>query len=334
MLRLETQVRAARRADAGLRAQRALRWTHAVTLSPPQRRRRHQPRVLRQHPGLCSAAPAPSTPPAALRSPRRSARPRACGSPRRATTMSPSRTAAIGPPRDASGAMWPTVNPRVAPEKRPSVMSATESPRPAPTIAAVTAEHLAHARTACWPFVADHDHVAGLIAWRWTASNAASSLSNTRAGPRCMRALGARQLQHRRPPARGCPSRITRPPCGLSGRSIGRTTSWPGVSTARPASSASVRPVTVSALPSMWPDFDEPLDHQRPAAGRVKLGRHEAARRLQVGDQRRAVADAIEVVQRQRRRPLRARSPAGAARRWSTRRSPPRPRSRSRSPGA
>ena len=36
--------------------------------------------------------------------------------------MSPSRIAAIGPPRDASGAMCPTVNPRVAPEKRPSVM--------------------------------------------------------------------------------------------------------------------------------------------------------------------------------------------------------------------
>ena len=52
--------------------------------------------------------------------------------------MSPSRSAAIGPPRDASGAMCPTVKPRVAPEKRPSVMSATESPRPAPTIAAVT----------------------------------------------------------------------------------------------------------------------------------------------------------------------------------------------------
>ena len=74
--------------------------------------------------------------------------------------MSPSRSAAIGPPREASGATWPTVNPRVAPEKRPSVMSATESPRPAPTIAAVTAEHLAHAGPAARPFVADDDDVA------------------------------------------------------------------------------------------------------------------------------------------------------------------------------
>ena len=45
---------------------------------------------------------------------------------------------AIGPPRDASGAMWPTQKPRVAPENRPSVISATVSPRPAPTIAPVT----------------------------------------------------------------------------------------------------------------------------------------------------------------------------------------------------
>ena len=76
--------------------------------------------------------------------------------------MSPSRTAAIGPPRAASGATWPTINPRVAPEKRPSVISVTESPSPAPTIAAGDGQHLAHARTAARPFVADDDRVAGL----------------------------------------------------------------------------------------------------------------------------------------------------------------------------
>ena len=58
--------------------------------------------------------------------------------------------------------MWPTVKPRVAPEKRPSVSSATESPSPAPTIAAVTREHLAHAGPAVRPLVADHDDVARL----------------------------------------------------------------------------------------------------------------------------------------------------------------------------
>ena len=57
------------------------------------------------------------------------------------------------------------MKPRVAPENRPSVTSATESPSPAPTIAAVTAEHLAHPRPAARPFVADDDDVAGLIDW-------------------------------------------------------------------------------------------------------------------------------------------------------------------------
>src|SRR6266487_3259639 len=40
--------------------------------------------------------------------------------------VSPSSIAAIGPPRDASGAMWPMQNPRVAPEKRPSVALDTD----------------------------------------------------------------------------------------------------------------------------------------------------------------------------------------------------------------
>src|ERR1044072_3818026 len=52
--------------------------------------------------------------------------------------VSPSCTSAIGPPRAASGAMWPTIRPWVAPEKRPSVISATASPSPLTTSAAVT----------------------------------------------------------------------------------------------------------------------------------------------------------------------------------------------------
>ena len=51
---------------------------------------------------------------------------------------SPSRTTASGPPRAASGETWPTISPRVAPEKRPSVTSATDSPSPAPTTDDVT----------------------------------------------------------------------------------------------------------------------------------------------------------------------------------------------------
>ena len=79
------------------------------------------------------------------------------------TMMSPSRTAAIGPPRAASGATWPTMKPRVAPEKRPSVISATDSPSPAPTIAAVTAS-ISRIPGPPAAFVADHDDVAGLDA--------------------------------------------------------------------------------------------------------------------------------------------------------------------------
>src|SRR5699024_11024641 len=52
---------------------------------------------------------------------------------------SPSRTKAIGPPSTASGAMWPTHSPVVPPEKRPSVISSTSLPRPAPLIAPVIA---------------------------------------------------------------------------------------------------------------------------------------------------------------------------------------------------
>jgi hypothetical protein len=44
--------------------------------------------------------------------------------------MSPSRKSPIGPPRAASGPTWPTQKPRVAPEKRPSVISATFLPMP------------------------------------------------------------------------------------------------------------------------------------------------------------------------------------------------------------
>ena len=52
--------------------------------------------------------------------------------------MSPSRTAAIGPPARGFRRHVAGHQPVRRPEKRPSVTSATESPRPAPTIAAVT----------------------------------------------------------------------------------------------------------------------------------------------------------------------------------------------------
>src|SRR5580765_2252382 len=65
--------------------------------------------------------------------------------------MSPSRSSAIGPPSAASGPTWPMQKPRVAPEKRPSVMSATLPPVPCPVSAAVRA------------LVADDEYVAFLV---------------------------------------------------------------------------------------------------------------------------------------------------------------------------
>ena len=57
--------------------------------------------------------------------------------------------------------MWPAAKPRVAPEKRPSVISATSSPNPCPADRGRHAEHLAHAGAALRPLVADDDDVAG-----------------------------------------------------------------------------------------------------------------------------------------------------------------------------
>lgn len=53
------------------------------------------------------------------------------------TIRSPSLTSAIGPPTRASGTTWPIINPRLAPEKRPSVIKAVERASPAPAMAPV-----------------------------------------------------------------------------------------------------------------------------------------------------------------------------------------------------
>ena len=51
--------------------------------------------------------------------------------------MSPSSTSAIGPPTAASGDTCPMDAPLDAPEKRPSVISATLEPSPIPAMAEV-----------------------------------------------------------------------------------------------------------------------------------------------------------------------------------------------------
>src|SRR5579863_2115556 len=48
------------------------------------------------------------------------------------STLSPSWTSAIGPPKAASGAAWQTDRPEVPPENRPSVIRAQARPRPRP----------------------------------------------------------------------------------------------------------------------------------------------------------------------------------------------------------
>ena len=51
--------------------------------------------------------------------------------------ISPSSISAIGPPTAASGETCPMDAPRLAPEKRPSVISATEDQSPIPAMAEV-----------------------------------------------------------------------------------------------------------------------------------------------------------------------------------------------------
>src|SRR5206468_4128197 len=100
------------------------------------------------------------------------------------TIVSPFRSAAIGPPSAASGAMWPIMKPWVAPEKRPSVISATVSPRPAPWSAPVTCSISRMPGPPLGPSQRMTITSLGLILPAFTAANESSSRSNTRAGPR------------------------------------------------------------------------------------------------------------------------------------------------------
>ncbi len=160
--------------------------------------------------------------------------------------MSPSRTAAIGPPAAASGATCPAIKPCVAPENRPSVTSATESPSPAPTMAAVTPSISRIPGPPFGPSCRITTTSPARMRPACTASKAASSPSNTRAGPRYVPKSCPATLTTQPSGAR-LPRRMTRPPVAFSGADNGRTTSCPGVSTAAAASCPIVRPVTVIA---------------------------------------------------------------------------------------
>ena len=86
----------------------------------------------------------------------------------------------------------------------------------------------------------------GSIACALTAAKQSSSDSNTRAGPVCpVRSVPASLTTA--PCGARLPRRIASPPSLFSGSASGRTTSWPGSSTALAASSPIVRPLTVSS---------------------------------------------------------------------------------------
>src|SRR5471032_2841404 len=78
------------------------------------------------------------------------------------TIVSPSRTAAIGPPRAASGEMWPIRIPWLTPEKLPSVISATSSARPRPGMPEMVMLTIQLQGRGLAEDVAHHDHRARL----------------------------------------------------------------------------------------------------------------------------------------------------------------------------
>ena len=164
------------------------------------------------------------------RSPRR----RASTSMRRFSTsiviVSPSRTAAIGPPtarlggdvaghEAARGAGEAAVG-----EQRDVLAEARADERRG------DGEHLAHAGAAgAGPRCGSRRRRRRLIAPAVTAAIASSSRSKTRAGPSWWTRSWPASFTTEPSGAR-LPRRIARPPVVLSGSSSGRTTSWPGVS--------------------------------------------------------------------------------------------------------
>ena len=98
-------------------------------------------------------------------------------------TRSPSRRRAMGPPAAASRATCPTPSPWEAPLHRPSVSKATRDPRPRPARAAVTANISRMPGPPFGPSLRTTTTSPSTMSPAWTARKAASSPSNTRAGP-------------------------------------------------------------------------------------------------------------------------------------------------------
>ena len=138
--------------------------------------------------------------------------------------MSPSRSAASGPPFDASGAMCPTMKPCVAPgeaavgDQRDRLAQALADDRRRDV------QHLAHPGPAVRALVADHDDVARADRACLDGGEARPPReSNTRAGPRWLRRSWPASLTTQ---PSGCEvaERTAAPPRDLIGVSIGTTT--------------------------------------------------------------------------------------------------------------
>ncbi len=263
--------------------------------APPTRRAWRTCRAPRS----CSAgATAPSPRGASPARPRRPARSRVRAA-RSSTIRSPSRTNAIGPPSVASGATWPMHRPVVPPENRPSVSSRTSLPRAGALDGAGDREHLAHARAAARALVADDDDVAGLqgalgdgvhraLLAVEDAGGALEGLG-VEAGRLHDRALGG-QRAAQDDEAAGLVDRVVhrvddravRVRRGDLGQVLGHRLAGHGERVA-------VQQTGVQQGPH----------HDRHAADAVDVGHDVPAERLDVGQVRRAVADPVEVLERE-----------------------------------
>ena len=159
--------------------------------------------------------------------------------------LSPSSIRPMVPPTAASGATWPTTNPKEPPEKRPSVIKATESSRPCPTIAAVGLSISRIPGPPTGPSLRTTITSPGLICLSRIAARQDSSLSKTRAAPVITGFLTPLILATAPSSAR-FPLRIARCPFGYKGLLSGRITSWPEGGWEGTAANTSAR-----VLPSM-----------------------------------------------------------------------------------
>ena len=153
------------------------------------------------------------------------------------------------------------------------------------------AEHLAHARPADRPLVADDDHVARLDAALLAPPRTRPPRIRRRArGPRCsMRSWPATFTTQ--PSGARLPLRMTRPPVDLSGSLSGRTTACPGVSLAPAGFIADRAAGDGQRVRVQQSGLEQALGDQRDTAGLVEIGGDEAPTRLEVAEQRRARAD-------------------------------------------